>query len=138
MPIGKPVNLGHVGNPSIGSKATPTAMKKALNVASGSEQQQVSRPASEGPARIAKSRAQLNRGSSAGLKNAPSTHLIANDTGYLNATNQHDRMKSRTKLIDISPNRNNNSHMTPYRMMSDSRLTSSKDSSISILKKKIG
>lgn len=122
---GKCTNLNRTAGASIGSKVTPTAMRKAMN-----SSKSIDRPAGRS------TKAVINPGSRAGLKDAKTVHLNGNYSGYLNPANQRDRMKSRNKVLDISY-RNQQHSFKQRNTTSDSRLTSSKNSSISLINQRL-
>lgn len=135
MSGGKFPNLGRTPGASIGSKATPSAMKKAMSTASGSSPRTSSLSSQSQDISAFKPKTTIHPGSSAGLNNSKTVHLTANGSGYLNPSNQSARLKNRTKVVDISPPKQPTIYRATNRVY-DNRLTSSDKSSISLLQKR--
>jgi hypothetical protein len=130
---GKFTNLNRTANSSIGSKATPAAMKKALET-SKAARKDIPSHSNGNISQQRKLKPTIHPGSRAGLNNQKSVHLNANNSGYLNPSVQRARLKDRTRIVDTSPQKPALTRNLSNRV-NDMRLSSSTKNSISILNK---
>jgi len=121
---------------NVGSQVSSSAMEKAIRVSSTPAQATISASRSSLSAQV-RGGGGIHRGSAAGLKNGNSVHLNANGAGYLNPNVQTARM-SRSKIHPISQMPSNPTHINRKTVDSDFRLSSSKTSSVSRIRKILG
>lgn len=130
---GKSTNISRT---NIGSQATHSASVKAAQTSIGSGNS-VSTPSQSPSRQISPQRRAIHPGSRAGLNDHKPAYIQANNSGYMNKTNQIARYKNKQPIA--KPNiLTGNLKASCVPKMFDGRLTTSPLSSISRLSKIIG
>lgn len=129
MNIGKTTDIATTR--SVGSKATSSALNKASSTAIGSSRAATAEKSVATIATKGKT-APVHPGSRAGMNDAKPAYLQGNHDGYMNKSNQTARYSAKTPMTRPTISSDRFQSKSTHKLF-DSRLTSSKDSSISQL-----